>query len=214
VRISPWVLGGSLALALTVVGLSTPTPAAAAGPKPTKTITYVATQDATVSSATPHDNFGERPRLAVRSHGPTLVTYLRFDLRTIDPARLVGAVLTLTSPTGDRCLSGVRGVDVYTVGARWDEDTITFANAPAPQSFVASVDEFGRGRVVIDVTSDFTATTVAAYALVMPADCDLLPDSQPGDVAGATRFWSSESEASQPTLQIEYCRRNHSAGVC
>jgi hypothetical protein len=143
------------------------------------------------------------------------VTYLRFDLRrAIDPARLVGAVLTLTSPTGDQCLSDVRGVDVYTVGANWDEDTITFANAPAPRSFVASVDEFGRGRVAIDVTSDFTATTVAAYALVMPADCDALPDSQPGDVAGATQFWSSESEANQPTLQIEYCRRNHSSGVC
>lgn len=204
-----------LALMTTVLIASSPTVAASSGPKATKVVTYTATQDATVSSAKPDANFGEGLRLSVRAHDPVLRTYLRFDLhRPIDPGRIVGAVLTLTSPTGDRCLSDIRGIDVYTVGDGWTEDTITFKNAPAPGAFNTSADTFGPGLVVFDVTADFTETDVATYLLKMPTDCDTLPDSEPGDLAGATRFKSGECATGRPTLEVEYCRPNHADDFC
>jgi hypothetical protein len=208
-RLSLWALTTIVLLA------SSPMVAASSGPKATKTVTYLATQDATVSSARPDANFGEGRRLSVRSHDPVLRTYIRFDLhRPIDPGRIVGAVLTLTSPTGDRCLSDIRDVDVYTVGDGWREDNITFNTAPAPVAFNTSAGTFGPGQVVFDVTADFTETDVATYYLKMPADCDRLPDSEPGDLAGATKFKSSESTTGEPTLEVGYCRLNHSDDYC
>jgi hypothetical protein len=126
----------------------------------------------------------------------------------------VGAVLTLTSPTGDGCLSDIRGVDVYTVGDGWTEDTITFNNAPAPVAYNASADTFGPGLVIFDVTADFTQTKIATYLLKTPADCDRLPGSEPGELAGTTRFKSTENATSRPTLEVEYCRPNHSDDYC
>jgi hypothetical protein len=188
--------------------------AASSGPKATKVVTYTATQDATVSRAKPDSNFGENLRLLVRAHDPVLRTYLRFDLhRPIDAGRIVGAVLTLTSPTGDGCLSDIRGVDVYTVGDDWSEDTITFNNAPAPIAYNTSADAFGPGLVIFDVTADFTETRIATYLLKTPADCDRLPGSE-GDLAGASRFNSTESATGMPTLEVEYCRPNHSNDYC
>src|SRR5262245_38140005 len=97
---------------------------------------------------------------------------------------MVGAVLTLTSPTGDRCLSKIRGVDVFTVGDDWSEDTITFDNAPAPVAYNTSADVFRPGQVIFDVTADFTETDVATYYLEMPSDCGRPPVSDPSDLAG------------------------------
>ncbi len=203
-----------LALLTIVLIASAPTVAASSGPKATKVVTYTATQDATVSSARPDANFGEGLRLSVRAHDPVLRTYLRFDLRRqIDAGRIVGAVLTLTSPTGDGCLSDIRGVDVYTVGDGWTEDTITFKNAPAPVAFNTSADAFGPGLVIFDVTADFTETKIATYLLKTPADCDRLTGSE-GDLAGTTRFNSTESATGMPTLEVEYCRPNHSDDYC
>ncbi len=211
-RLMPHLL---LALMTIVLIASSPTVAASSGPKATKVVTYTATQDATVSRAKPDANFGEGLRLSVRAHDPVLRTYLRFDLRRpIDASRVVGAVLTLTSPTGDGCLSDIRGVDVYTVGDSWTEDTITFNNAPAPVASNTSADTFEPGLVVFDVTADFTEANVATYLLKKPADCDRLPGSEPGDLAGATRFESSESATGRPTLEVEYCRTNHSDDYC
>ena len=210
-RVMPHLL---LVLMTIVLIASSPAVAASSGPKPTKVVTYTATQDATVSRAKPDANFGEGLRLLVRAHDPVLRTYLRFDLhRPIDAGRIVGALLTLTSPTGDGCVSDIRGVDAYTVSDDWTEDTITFNNAPAPIAYNTSADTFGPGPVLFDVTADFTETDVATYVLKTPADCDRLPGSE-GDLAGTTRFNSTESATGWPTLEVEYCRLNHSDDYC
>jgi hypothetical protein len=210
-----WI--GQLAMILMVLVLcvSSSSVAASSGPKATKVVTLTATQDATVSSAKPDTNFGERRRLSVRAHDPVVRAYLRFDLHhPIDPGLVWSVLLTLTSPTGDRCLSNIRDVDVYTIGDGWSEDTITFDNAPAPVAFNTSSGDFGPGQVVFDVTGDFTEPDLATYLLEMPADCDLAPVGELGDLAGATKFKSSEGATGRPTLEVEYCRPQHSDEIC
>jgi hypothetical protein len=201
---------------MTVVLMALSTASAASnGPKATKLVTYTATQDATVTSARPDANFGQRLQLSVRAHDPILRTYIRFDLHhPIDPGLVWSVLLTVNSPTGDRCLNELRDVDVYAVGDNWSEDTITYNNAPRPVAFDTSADTFGPGTVVFDVTANFTDTDVATYLLEMPADCDEPGFGEPGDLAGATTFKSSESATGGPTLEVEYCRPNHSDELC
>jgi hypothetical protein len=180
---------------------------AASAPKPTKVVRFHASQDATVSSAAPDTNFGEALRLFVQAV-PVQEAYVRFDLsHRIDPGRLVGAGITFLSPSGDRCRSDIRGVDIFTTSSDWSEDAITFNSRPPLGTFVSSAENFTQGRVFFDVTSDFTETKVATYVLEMPADfCGS---------SGPTVFYSSEAARSlRPVLEMEYCRKQHSQDLC
>jgi len=109
-----------------------------------------AVNDAYVKASTPDSNNGTSSDLRVGDND-TNRFYLRFDLRGIDRNRILRAKLSLRGRTSSP------PVEIYTIqeGARWNEATITWNNAPAPTgSVIQTTGQISaNGTVSADVTS-------------------------------------------------------------
>jgi hypothetical protein len=133
---------------------------------------FVPVADAYVSQARPHRNFGRAPVLRTDAFPKAERSYVRF--KVADLAGAVTAVrLRLYAETASQ-----GGFTVRTVAATgWTEDTITYANAPAPGSMVvtsgpvagdtwAGVDVTGlvRGDGVVGLVVTATGRSAGRYA--------------------------------------------------
>jgi hypothetical protein len=110
--------------------------------------TYTSAADSYVMAAHPDTNFGQS--LNLKADGaPVARSYLRFDLQGLnDP--VVKAQLLLHTASGSSTGFQVNAVDDNT----WTENSITYANAPAPGALVANSGPFAIGTwKAVDVTA-------------------------------------------------------------
>ncbi len=83
-----------------------------------------ATDDATVSFASPGANFGAALQLLVQGGAQPLRSYARFDTTTVGRPALLAKL-------GARVASGAGGRVSLVAGTTWSQNTITWSNAPA-----------------------------------------------------------------------------------
>ena len=147
---------------------------------------FAAIADAYVSQAQPQRNFGSSPTLRTDAWRKTERSYLRFMLPDLGGG-VTAATLRLYAETASEA-----GYAVHTLTAKgWTEDTITYADAPAPGSVVASSGRVpGDGWTGVDVTNLVGGTGV--IDLVVTAA---------GNSAG--RYASRESGATAPQLVVK-----------
>jgi hypothetical protein len=117
--------------------------------------------DAYVSRARPDRNFGSGPTLHTDAFPKAERSYLRFDLRQL-AGTVDTATLRLYAETASRTGYAVRPV----TATGWAESAITYANAPAPGSVVASSGRVaGEGWTSVDVTDLVHGAGVVAVVL-------------------------------------------------
>ncbi|MGH3659044.1 MAG: DUF7594 domain-containing protein, partial [Micromonosporaceae bacterium] len=128
-----YATAGSYTVTLTVTYPSSPTSTATRvitvnpiGPPPGTTTTFPPVADAYVKSDTTTTNYGTASNLRVRSSGPTVRTYLKFDVSGLSgPALSAKLRLRVADPGPD-------GGRVYLVTENgWTETGINWSNAPA-----------------------------------------------------------------------------------
>ncbi len=155
--------------------------------------TVVASADAYVSSREPSANFGAEPNLRVdsapneNSEARIVRGYVRFDIPgSWEP--IVRATLRMYATNGDHS-----GFTVGGVSDSWDEQTITWSNAP-PQSASQTIasGRFAAGDwVSVDVTPLVSGSGTVSF---------FLTSSTPSPMAFASR---DQGEAVAPRLSIE-----------
>jgi hypothetical protein len=102
------------------------------------TLTFTATDDATLDSSQPTANFGSGSRLTV-DNSPINSALLRFNVDLPSGCSVSSAKLQLTigSDTGDK---SAYGGDVYALASNtWNESTVTWNTAPTAGTKVSSV---------------------------------------------------------------------------
>jgi len=145
---------------------------------------FTASADAFVDKSQPGANFGTRAAIRTDS-SPVVRSYLRFGV-----ANLSGTVTKATLRILPKA-SNAGGVTVHPAGGTWGEKTITFSNAPAPGTAVASSGALTAGTwATIDVTSLVAGNGAVNLALVAPA-------------GGAVGFPSREASSNRPQLVVE-----------
>jgi hypothetical protein len=150
------------------------------------TFRFAPSADAYVSRAKPDRNFASTPALRTNGYPKTERSYLRFAVTGLD-GEVAGARLRLYAETGSRTGFAVRTVPEGT----WSENTITYANAPAPGPVVASSGRVDRdGWTSVDVTAQVRGA--GAVDLVLTTD-----DKSAGLYA------SRETGATTPQLVVE-----------
>jgi hypothetical protein len=103
--------------------------------------------------------------------------------------------LWLTSPTGDGCAEPWWTTDVFTTPTDWDEDTITWANAPRPTTYEGATHFYPDGRVLVSTTADLWSGKFVSFLLRMPESCAILHTE---------RYRSSEHGSGGPYLEVWY----------
>jgi uncharacterized repeat protein (TIGR01451 family) len=160
-----------------LAALAAPSPGLAAAPATTvRTVAPVA--DGYVTAASPERNFGRSGQIRVDG-SPRARGYLRFDLRGVG-----GPVLRATLRVFARS-SGAQGPTVLGVpDSRWDERSLSFANAPPPSARrVAATSAVRAGRwLAIDVTPLVRAGGLVSLALTSagPTAVGFASREQPG----------------------------------
>jgi hypothetical protein len=140
--------------------------------------------DAFVDQSQAKVNFGTKAALRTDS-SPVVHSYLRFGV-----ANLAGEVSRATLRILPK-VSSAAGVSVRPVSGNWGEKTITWANAPAPGTAVASSGALTAGTwASIDVTSLVAGNGAVNLALVAPA-------------GGAVGLPSREASSNRPQLVVE-----------
>ena len=93
------------------------------------TLTFSASEDATVDSSQPTVNLGASTRLTV-DNSPVTYSLLKFPVTGTSGCTVTGAKLRLTvgSTTND---NSPYGGDVYATSSGWSQGTVTWATAPA-----------------------------------------------------------------------------------
>jgi hypothetical protein len=104
--------------------------------------------DACINQRSRNKNYGFEQDLIV-DQNPLHRSYLRFDLSAIDPNKIAEAKLMLYMLN-----SSDKGFSVHKVGNNaWNEDTLTFENAPRGGDTVARGSRARAGRwVIVDIT--------------------------------------------------------------
>ena len=128
-----------------------------------KTATYVfyPVADSFVSSANPTTNYGTSGVMKAQSGSPITSTYLRFNVNGIVGA-ITNATLKLHTSTSSATGYQVRGVSDNT----WEENQVTYNNAPAFGSVAATSGGFSSGTwVSTNATSLITGTGVFNLAI-------------------------------------------------
>jgi hypothetical protein len=172
-----------LACAAVLAGVLTSLPDATAT---SSTSRFISVADAYVSQARPDRNFGRAPALQTDAFPKAKRSYLRFKVTDLAGA-VIAARLRLYAETASQ-----GGFAVRTVAATgWTEDTITYANAPAPGSMVAT-----SGPVAGDTWAGVDVTGLVRGAGVV----DLVVTAS-GRSAG--RYASRETGATAPQLVVE-----------
>jgi acid phosphatase type 7 len=160
-------LQGILILVLFVLGV-----AVASSSGTDSSVSVTAAGDSYVSSATPSSNEGDNTKL--RADGdPSVVSYLRFDL----PASVTGVTKATLSLHAASDLPS--GIEVHGVSGPWDENAITYADAPPPTDLVGSSGPLTSGAWFdVDVTSAAANGGVVDLALVDPSARAVAIDSR------------------------------------
>jgi len=135
---------------------TSPSPTVTAPAGTTTTLTTIG--DAFVSTAFPDQNFGSSADL--RMSNPQRSSYVKFDLSGIT-STITHANLVLNGTTDSSLGFDVRSV----TDSSWGETTITFNNAPAMGSIIASSGAYTAGPVSIDVTSFVSDHTLITFGL-------------------------------------------------
>jgi hypothetical protein len=151
--------------ALLVAGLLSALPLAA--PAATS-VTFTPTDDTFAHSSLPSTTHGSLTEFRVDG-SPVLNGYLRFDVAGLT-APVTRAVLRVYSRT-----SHAEGFEVRAVSTLWDEETLTWSNAPVPSSTVA-----GRSGSIaagtwaqVDVTTLVAGNGPVAFALATTSATNL-----------------------------------------
>jgi hypothetical protein len=150
------------------------------------TFRFAPSADAYVSRAKPDRNFASTPALRTNAYPRTERSYLRFAVTGLD-GEVADARLRLYAETGSRTGFAIRSIPQ----GSWAENTITYANAPAPGPVVASSGRVDRdGWTSVDVTAQIRGA--GAVDLVLTTD---------GKSAGL--YASRETGATTPQLVVE-----------
>jgi len=152
----------------TPIPTNTPTPTGySSTPAPTQaspvdiSTTFIPTADAYVYSSYPDTNFGLFTSLYV-DESPTILSYLRFDLSSLDYNLIDNVTLRIYANSS---LGAGFEIEQLTDNT-WQEDTIDYANAPAPgQSITQSGPVSTNSWVSIDLTSYIDGPGI--YSLVL-----------------------------------------------
>ena len=155
-RTSAWVLAVLMLMSIgIVVGILAPSKSIAQN----RVYVVEARGDATVFSAYPHRNFGERPRLVVDAYSGNSRVYMSFAIPVtsliIDQATLV----LDTKGSASR-------MNVLRTSPGWDEHGITRTNAPAGWRHIGSIGRSRAQRVGLDVTR-FVTGSASTLSLVL-----------------------------------------------
>jgi acid phosphatase type 7 len=119
--------------------------------------------DAYVNETAATTNYGTSTQLRVDG-SPVLRTYLRFDVQGVI-GTVTSAKLRIYANSSSSTGHEARGV----ADNSWGETTITFGNAPAVGSVVATSGSFSGGSYVeVDVTSLITGNGTYSIALTGP----------------------------------------------
>jgi hypothetical protein len=188
------VLSATLVLAMTPLGVA---PASGApGDYLVRRLHPVG--DATVVASSPTTNFGDARWLRVRA-GQSW-TYLMFRIPpSLRRVEIEAMDLWLTSPTGNGCREPWWPTDVFTTPDDWEEDTITWADAPGPTTWEGSATFFAGGRVGYFTTAGVPSSRTISFLLMMPASCTILHTE---------RYRSSEHDSGEPYLEVSFLREN------
>ncbi|MGC0368423.1 DUF7594 domain-containing protein [Microbacterium sp. SLBN-111] len=151
-------------------------------------------------------NFGTADRLDVKPTIPATpadgtrvrTALLRFDLSTIDPARIASAVLVLNGTIADGSAGDAVRVDAYRVNGAWTGTQVTYATRPA---FGAPVGSTVVTRQVADSRLDLTSVLKASSRTDLASFDLALGGTAPDNTALMARFGSSES-ATPPRIEI------------
>jgi parallel beta-helix repeat protein len=134
-------------------------PAPATTPSAACSITFAPIADSWVDASQPTTNFGTSTQIRVDG-SPVLVSYLKFDVQVA--GSVSQARLRIFANSSHSVGFSARSV----ADTSWGETTITYANAPAYGSVVASSGPFAAGTwVEVDVTSLVTANGQLSIAL-------------------------------------------------
>jgi hypothetical protein len=177
------VLGsGVVIVALLSVSPATPVSnSSATAAAPTISTEFVAEADTYVTALHPNSNRGSE--LELKADGePKRTIYLRFTVSGVNEDSSVALKLWIEKRTR-------RGLDVRGVSEAWQEETITFANAPAPGPVAASSGTLPREDwASINVTSLVRANGVVSVALTTENENSIKAMSREGDPARAPRL--------------------------
>ena len=158
-RTSAWVLAVLMLMSIgIVVGFLAPSPSIAQN----RTYVVEARADATVFSAYPHRNFGERPRLVVGAYSGNSRSYMTFAI----PA--TGLVIDRATLVLDAIGPAYR-MNVRRTSAGWDEHDITRRNAPDGWRRIGSIGRSRSQTVALDVTR-FVKGSASTLSFILVAD--------------------------------------------
>lgn len=135
--------------------------------------------DATISAASPAQNFGAANTLETSGGAAALSTYLRFDLSAVETP-ILAAKLSLRVPTNAQ--GGAATLRLVS-NTNWSQSTLTFANAPAAGSPLASHPGCSRdGTVSYDVTAAVLADAddIVSFALTATGGTGVLMSAESG----------------------------------
>jgi hypothetical protein len=149
-------------------------------PPPGDTVTVTADADAYVRQGR-DINYGTASELRVREASTSYHAYLAFDVPTTPSSAVLRLYVTDPSPAGGR---------VHVTATSWDERTITWNNAPPPQSAVGEVGRAELGRwVEVDVSAAVQAAGRHSFAIV--------------GVSGDSALYSSREGLHPPQLVVD-----------
>ncbi len=148
-------------------------------------LTFAPEADAYVFSERPDRNFGHSQSLRTDA-SPVMNSYLRFDVTDID-GEVVKAELKVFARTRSDM-----GYEVHQAASKpWQEDQITFNNAPAVEAWIGASGAFEKNSwTTVDVTPLIRENGTVTLVLTSQDET-------------ATRFSSRESMLYQPRLEIQ-----------
>jgi hypothetical protein len=149
---------------------------------------FVASADSYVSQAAPTSDFGTSTRLWVAG-GPTMNSYLRFNVQLPTGATITGATLLLYAGSG----STLTGYQAYAVAnTSWSQNTITYANAPPLGALLGSSGGWSAaGYKPVTLPASYIHPGVNSIGIATTG-------------VSSKSFYSSEAGSNQPELAISY----------
>jgi len=169
----------------TTVNTPTPTPSPTATTG-TSTVTFIPVADTYVNAGSTTTNYGSSTTLRLDA-SPDVHAYLRFSLSGLAGTTISKALLLLYANNSDS--SGIRAWAVS--DNTWGELTMTYSNAPALGTQIASLGSFATGWVTLDVTSYITGNGTYSMGITNLSSTAISVDSR-------------ESGANGPQLVISY----------
>jgi hypothetical protein len=144
-------------------------PVSVTTPAMPSSLTFNVSADSYVNATSPDTNYGSAT--AVRADGSPIINgYLRFTVQGLAGYPVMHAYLLLYANTSSNI-----GFSVQAVGDNsWDENTITYNNAPPVGALINSSGAYTSGNyVVVDVTPYVTGEGTYSFAITTPGSTTL-----------------------------------------